>query len=284
MADWTRRNVVGGLALGAVFFGVEALAGSARRTPPSAPVPVPEEMLARMRALNRDGVVFVLPADPAGRDALGAALEALLGQKGQWGMRRPDGEAETAHARSARLGTLVEVVYGIASAKAVGARRDEQVVLVDVDGGRLAGGPLDTASVSAMVGSLRVLLDQQPFARDRYARHSATEVRALRGLLMEPGHARWPGWQTLDARIEAVAPALVEGLVIGTTSESGQRLNDEILRSFQRLLSTTREVDGGVRAVHGVTWSFDRYDPCPTCGMGSAAYTRTFLDFVSEED
>jgi len=272
MAGSSRRKVLWGL--GACVFGAEALASSART---GASVTLPGWMLQRMQELDKDGIVFVLPDDVLRRGRLGEALAELLNAD-RMGLFASD---EGARDVALRALTLHEAVYGVAAAGAVGARPTDEVVLIGADGTRLAGGSFDTSSVPSMVASLRTLLDAEPHASARRSRLPADEVAAVRARLWDPERRLGPdpGW---DARVSRVAAAFVED-VRQPPGEAPDLWS--LILPLRGPLQGALERSGGPAVVHGATWTYDAYDPCPMCGMMSAdAYTRAFLDFVAEEE
>lgn len=269
----SRRSLV--CALGAFVFGAEALAGSSASWRSSASLP--DGMQTRMQELDKDGIVFVLPDDTLRRGRLGEALAELLNAD-RMGLFASDDGARYAALRAL---TLHEAVYGVAAARAVGARPREEVVLIGADGKRLTGGSFDTSSVASMVASLRTLLDAEPHASVRRARLPADEVAAVRARLWDPERLRGPDpdW---DARVSRVAAAFLED-VRQPPGEAPDLWS--LILPLRGPLQGAVERSGGPPVVHGATWTYDAYDPCPMCGMmSSAAYTRAFLDFVTEEE
>jgi len=238
-------------------------------------------MLQRMQELDKDGIVFVLPETTEDRQALGKALETLLGVP-------PKESSGPPHERALALQTWLEVVYGVASADAVAAKKGEDIVLVDRRGRRLAGGRFDRTSFASMMESLRALLEREPHASARRARVPAKEVEALR-TLFRTAPAR--DYQHRRAEIaedaSRFAPVLRDDVkpFDGEPSEEQVKVFYGVFFAWGAAWANGVEHGGGAPSVFGARWTFERYDPCPTCGMmSSAAYTRTFLDFVAEVD
>ena len=261
-------------------------------TPGWPPVRLPPGMAERMADLDKDGVVFVIPADEPTRRQLGRAIEGFLRAAEDRPATDDAGREYDDDCPQVPPGvwlvTAHEAVLGVAPAGAVGAGAGEGLVLLDPDGRKRVGGPLDLSSDEAVAASVRALLDREPFASARRGRVSRGEVEALRERLGDPNKSYAAELWGPDGLPVRLAPALIADLdpaleaapsAEAASTAAGYR-RGHLRRMLTDAIAATHERDGDATAVFGVQWSFEAYDPYPEIWeWRSEAWERRFVGF-----
>lgn len=276
MGEVTRREVLGralaaGLGSGLIF-GLPSLlrAGDndrGRRAPDPKDKGWPDA-LAYMKQHGLDGLAIVVPEDAAAQAALGERLSALL--------PLVNGHGKLGAMALAQL----EVVWGCAKAKAVGAKPGETVVLLDPKGKRIAGAKIDFAGEQKKVEAALLEL----IAGSKGERQAARVKRVLADPKLKEAYDAYTGdpkkndaFMVLYNAVDRAAPLFVAGARNLDAKVKARFLSVLNERYFQR-----QQRKSGFP--HGVEWKLevDQPEPCPPCGMARPTVAgREFLRFFT---
>jgi hypothetical protein len=261
-----RRQFVLSAAAGLVVYGLETLvlAGDAEQMP-GAPAWF-RAALDEARTAKCPCIAIVLPGDKEAREALRERIQTLL--------RRPQPDAQAA---------LVEAVYVLADPGLVGARQDDEVVLLDADGRRAAG--------ARSKFDARFASELRPWLRgsDLAARADAARTREIEDLLDDLRRS--------DESISAAAtrplaerfPA-VAAVVADAWEKSGLDADKARLARASSVAFGLRRGDFGTAfekpLPFGARWKVQpspKGDPCLGCGMMAVTpRSRELLEFLAD--
>jgi hypothetical protein len=174
---------------------------------------------------------------------------------------------------------FLAAVWLCAKASAVRAAEGETLVLLDVDGERLAGSKVDLADEKAVVEAVRSMLSGPGRLAARAKRATTADVAsALDDLVHAEEDRREAARRALVARFPAVAPAVVHAR---WTSESAERS-----AALAAVVGAAFVAAAGKEKVallpFGATVAPVAYDPCPPCGMAMVPdASRKLLRFLA---
>jgi hypothetical protein len=267
------------VAGGSLVYGLQRLVASAPQGQPPSKPRAPDEppswfrdALAEMKATRRLGVAIVLPDSKKSRETLLREIEELL---------REPGADDRVH--------LVEAIYVVVEGKLVDARTDENVVVLDADGKRIAGG-LARFHRSAFATTIEPLLRegdrfsaQVKMARTRDFDHAEAELAAEDSRTVEEATGR------LVAAFSTVGAAVIADFESSRVpAETRKRLGRVILLAYEhRLGSDGKEIERPLP--FGTRWQVGavpppHHDPCATCGMMIVRpRSRDLLEFLAKD-
>jgi len=192
-------------------------------------VPLPEGMGRRLRASDRDGVVFVVPE--TGADRLGDALAQWL--------------SSPVTARRALM--LHCAVYGALPQRALGVGPHVQVLLVTPRAEAVAGEAVPSWCADDIDHAVQALLDREPFVRRRRRRVPARARRLATDLCQSLHDDTRPPSADEGAAAAPLLRQLLERL-------PGHRPTLRLASDLTRRLHPGLPSDGPP-VIHGVTWA-----------------------------
>ncbi len=258
----TRREVLGASVL-LLGFPWSVLGGDDDETPWS-------KARALMKKHGRPGLAIPIPKDEKARKKLGRALEKIMGSLPGFDLGA----------------LLIEAVWVCVPAGTVDTNEDENAVLVDADGKRVAGTTLDFDDRAAFVRAARKLIEGEGRLEKRAKTARTDDFKAALAELAkekkkkddeEPGDG------------QAATPPKMAGLVdesIAAIVHEVRTTDDETLK---KRLQTV--VEGALTArfgatdtlPYGVSWETPQGDACPGCGMAvMVVRSRTFVKFLTK--
>jgi hypothetical protein len=267
------------IAGGSLVYGLQRLVASAPQgQPPPKPIAPDEppkwfrDALAEMKATRRLGVAIVLPDSKESRETLLREIEELL---------REPGEDDRVH--------LVEAIYVVVDGKRVDAQADENVVVLDADGKRIAGG-LVRFHRRAFATTIEPLLREG----DRFS----AQVKTARTRDFDAAEAKLAAddsrtVEEATGRLVAAFPTV--GAAVIADFESS-RVPEETRKRLGRViaLAYANRLGGDGQKLErplpfGTRWREEavplpKRDPCPTCGlMIVRPRSRDLLEFLVKD-
>lgn len=262
----------GGLILGLGGLARFGLADEKDRRAPQSPEAFWVEAKKQMKALGRQGVAIVVPADAEAREALGKQLQALV----------PLMSLHESAPPAAR--PLLSNVWVCVEGSQVGALPGETLVLLDCEGKRVAGARLDLGGErDTLLAGIKVLTEGEGrlAAQVQRVRSDPALARILDDLSSGKGEREQRGGSALEGKVAALAPALfalLDGK--GLSDQAGHYVRAALARAyFQRI-----QAAGGLPYGAQFKVEVNMPEPCPPCGMAAPSVSgRTFLDFFTRE-
>ena len=281
---------------------VRKLAAQAKGAPVKSATP--EELLAsakdRMKQENKPGVVILIPAEPQAANKLANDLATLLGGKnparavGESGRRGMPPPAGSGNPEAHQL--FCQAVFVCLPAEA--ARKafpklqaDSAALLLDstskvLDELKKSDTLFSTGFASQMTGLIHGKQGERLAAtiqaqRSGMGKEAADRVEAcLRSLDSDQFFVR----QQASAVLAELAPRSTALLAAELRKKPALETRRRVEYFFEEIYSAASEEQPSVRLPFGTQWQGQRVDPCPTCGLSSAAHSsRLFLKFLVQD-
>lgn len=263
MKSSTRRRFLKQATGGALILGLPQLVSGVPVTTRATSL---EKARARMAAHGLHGVAIAIPERAAPKKQVGRALEAFV----TWPM-----------AEALRLVGL-EAVYVCAPRKDLPIGKDENVVLLDPKGKRVAGVNMSFAGTPEMARGFKALLNDDGRRKKRVDAAATPELRkAVAAIGDLPEGRYWDARTTIWNDRRRAMPLVIAALDDPRTTKVHEQRLMNIVHSAWSML----EMESPPTLPYGLEWKVTRKaiipEPCPPCGMARPQPpARKFLRFA----
>jgi len=277
-----------------------AAQGKAKAALPVAPEELLKAARERMKQENKPGVVIVIPAEPQATNKLANELATLLGGKNpacavgeaaRRGMPPPAG-AGNPEAHQLFCQAIFVCLPAEAARKAFPKlQADSAALLLDS-----TGKPLDELKKSDTLFSTGFTSQMASLIHGKQGERLAATIEAQRtGMGKETAERVAACLRSLDsdqffirqqasAVLGELAPRATALLAAELRKKPALETRRRVEHFFEEIYSAASEEQPSVRLPFGAQWQGQRVDPCPACGLSSAAHSsRLFLKFLVQD-